>query len=309
MIVVSISGGKDSTATALLAINAYGNDQVKLVYADTGHEHPITTEYIFGYLTRLFNLPVHTVKADFSRHMERKRAWIEKHWADAGVTADRIKRALELVQTTGNPYLDLCVWKGRFPSRKAQFCTQELKAIPLAAFMLAEVRAGGDIEAWQGVRRDESSARANALDYEPACLDRPWAVRRPIVNWSAAQVFSYCASQGVSPNPLYLQGMRRVGCMPCINCGKDELLEISKRWPEEVERVAEWERLVADASKRGMATFFADPDGEGPARLAGEYARIHDVVAWSKTSRGGKQFDLLRSAPSDGCSSQYGLCE
>jgi hypothetical protein len=33
--------------------------------------------------------------------------------------------------------------------------------------------------------------------------------------------------------------------MPCINTRKDELLEISKRFPEEIKRVAEWERIVA----------------------------------------------------------------
>jgi hypothetical protein len=39
-------------------------------------------------------------------------------------------------------------------------------------------------------------------------------------------------------------------------------------------------------------------------------ANIDAVVEWSKTSRGGKQFDLLRTM-NDGrsCSSIYGLCE
>jgi len=45
--------------------------------------------------------------------------------------------------------------------------------------------------------------------------------------------------------------------MPCIMCAKDELREIATRWPEEVARVREWERLVSIASKLGAATFFA----------------------------------------------------
>ena len=36
-------------------------------------------------------------------------------------------------------------------------------------------------------------------------------------------------------------GMGRVGCMPCINCRKDELLEISKRFPEVIERITRFQ--------------------------------------------------------------------
>ena len=32
--------------------------------------------------------------------------------------------------------LDLCIWKGRFPSRKAQFCTSELKTMPLVEYLV-----------------------------------------------------------------------------------------------------------------------------------------------------------------------------
>jgi len=63
---------------------------------------------------------------------------------------------------------------------------------------------------------------------------------------------------GIKPNPLYKQGMGRVGCMPCIHAKKDEILEISKRFPEEIKRVAEWERLVTQVNVLGAgATFFS----------------------------------------------------
>jgi 3'-phosphoadenosine 5'-phosphosulfate sulfotransferase (PAPS reductase)/FAD synthetase len=56
----------------------------------------------------------------------------------------------------------------------------------------------------------------------------------------------------VKLNPLYFLGMSRVGCMPCINCRKDELLEISKRFPKYIDIKREWESLVSMASKRWM---------------------------------------------------------
>lgn len=44
--------------------------------------------------------------------------------------------------------------------------------------------------------------------------------------------------------------------MPCIHVTKGELAEIFARWPGEISRVAEWEKLVAAVSRRGNSTFF-----------------------------------------------------
>lgn len=286
MAVVSISGGKDSHATALRAVEEYGQDRVRLVFADTGHEHPETMDFVTNYLPRAFNMPVEIVRADFADRIARKRDFIARNWEYMGVPLDRVDRALALLHPTGNPYLDLCMWKGRFPSRMAQFCTGFLKSEPLDAFMVVvATELGVRVESWQGVRRDESRNRADVLAYEAPCIDRPWAIVRPIVEWTAQQTVDYVLSCGHRLNPLYRQGMGRVGCMPCINCRKDELREISLRWPLEIDRVREWEILVGEVSKRGYATFFADPDkqGDGIPRETQEYARIDDVVAWSKT--------------------------
>lgn len=307
--VVSISGGKDSHATAILALDKYGPDGVRLVMADTGHEHPITMDFVRGYLPTALGAPITIVRADFSRQIAGKRDFIARNWEYMGVPLARVDRALAILHPTGNPYLDLCMWKGRFPSRMAQFCTEELKVGPLDQFMI-DVRG---TESWQGIRRDESQSRAGALAYEPPYLDRPWAIVRPIVDWTAQQTVDFIISRGHRLNPLYSQGMGRVGCMPCINCNKDELNEIGRRFPDEVSRVREWEAIVVACSKRGTATFFADPDGQDPAarrvRVGAGFAGIDEVVRWAATSRGGRQFDLERALPAPACSSLYGLCE
>jgi len=290
--VVSLSGGKDSTATALLAIERHGPESVRLVMADTGHEHPLTMEYV-EYLRGRLGMPIDIVRADFSRQIAGKRTFIARNWEYMGVPLARIDRALELLHPAGNPFLDLCMWKGRFPSHMAQFCTGELKGAPLDAYH-AEHRA---TESWQGIRRDESRNRRDALEYEPACLDRPWAIVRPIVDWTAQQTVDYVRSCGVDLNPLYSLGMGRVGCNPCINCTKDELNQTARRFPEVVDRLREWEAIVGDVAKRGGATFFPiDP--------------IAIAVAWAGTSHGGKQFDLIKASEElPACSSAYGLCE
>lgn len=300
--VVSVSGGKDSTALLLLAIGR-GADPIA-VFADTGNEHEATYEYL-DYLRGALNIEIRTVRADFARLMAGKRAFIAEKWADMGVNPVRIERALELLHPTGNPFLDMCMWKGRFPSTKARFCTDELKIQPITNdVVLPLLMQGREVWSWQGVRADESRHRATLEETE--YTDPGITVYRPILSWTAAQVFDYAASKGIKPNPLYMQGMGRVGCMPCINCRKDELLEISKRFPEHIERIMEWERLVSDCSKLGSSTFFV-------SRQEGATHETHGIgtfVEWSKTSRGGSNLDIFRSQEDvPMCASNYGLCE
>lgn len=205
---------------------------------------------------------------------------------------------------TGNPYLDLCMIKGRFPSRTRQFCTEFLKTIPATEHALELIDQFGAIESWQGVRADESLARAHLLERE----DRGGGlvIVRPIITWTAQMVFDQLRKHGIKPNPLYSMGMGRVGCMPCINAAKDEILEISKRFPEHFDRIEKWEKLVSEVSKRRNATFFPSP---GDNESANERGNIRQVVKWSQTSRGGKQVDFTRLDEPSACASSYGLCD
>lgn len=308
--VVSISGGKDSTACALLALERFPAAEVRLVFADTGNEHELTLEYVQSYLPQVLGVPVHTVRATFDEEIAGKAAFVAEKWPAMGVSASKVERALRALKPTGNPYLDLCIWKGRFPSRKAQFCTQQLKTMPLGLWQLGLVEAGFAVESWQGVRRDESQNRRNALEREE--LGGGITIYRPIVDWTAQQTVDYVRSKGLQLNPLYSMGMNRVGCMPCINARKDEILEISRRFPGHIDRIEHWEFLVKEASKRDGATFFAAANqGDGlTVAQAVEQANIRAVVEWAKTARGGKQYDLLRVQDETlACSSAYGLCE
>ena len=44
--IVSVSGGKDSTALYCWAIEQWGKDGFRAVFADTGNEHPVTYNYV-----------------------------------------------------------------------------------------------------------------------------------------------------------------------------------------------------------------------------------------------------------------------
>lgn len=305
--IISVSGGKDSTALLLLALERQP-DNMSAVFADTGNEHQITYDYVQYLSDNVF--PIRIVKASFERQIAGKREYVLTKWAEKGVPQSAIDRAAAALVPTGIPFLDLCIWKGRFPSSRAAFCSEELKRNPIINQVQQPLLdAGDDVVSWQGVRRDESLRRSLLAETElkkvyPNGLEL-WNYR-PILEWTADDCFAMHRKHGVKHNPLYEMGMGRVGCMPCINCRKDELLEISKRFPEVIDRIEQWEWAVKEASKRQAATFFAAPsdDSEWSATQT-----IRVFVEWSKTARGGKQFDFLRMDDGPACTSIYGLCE
>lgn len=319
--IVSVSGGKDSTALLLLAIER-GTENLSAVFADTGHEHPETIEYV-QYLSDTVH-PIKTIRADFTQRIAAKAVFIANKWREQGIAEEKVLRALAVMKPTGNPFLDLCIWKGRFPSTKARFCSEELKRNPIVEQVQRPILdAGDDVISWQGVRADESPNRALLSENECKEIDGTTGAElwnfRPILKWTVADVFAMHDKHGVKPNPLYRKGMGRVGCMPCIHARKDELLEIGTRFPEEIERVAAWEKIVGEASKRDMATFFATAQLAGPQQTSDSSLisladhGVWQAIEWAKTGRGGRQYDIFRV---DGeqevgplCTSIYGLCE
>jgi 3'-phosphoadenosine 5'-phosphosulfate sulfotransferase (PAPS reductase)/FAD synthetase len=305
--VASVSGGKDSTATALLALDARTQRYCRFVFADTGNEHEETLDYVHNYLPEVLG-PISTVRAEFSREIDHKRAYAQSVWPTQGVPDAIVERALSVLHPTGVPFLDLCLWKGRFPSRMAQFCTQFLKRIPLDKYLLDQMSEGWHVESWRGLRRDESIHRRNIPDRE--FVAEGFEIVQPIASWSAQRTVDFVIGRGLKLNPLYSQGMHRVGCMPCINCNKSELLEISKRFPRHIDKIREWEQLVSLAAKRGWSTFFTDCFQEGETYEA-IFSRmgIDARVRWAGTAHGGRQLDFIRLAASPACSSVYGLCE
>lgn len=327
--IVNISGGKDSTACYLLALDR--GVPFRAVMADTGNEHPDTIAYAASLGDRTGGPQVEFYRSDFTERMEKKRGYIAKHWPKDGVPQALVDRAIAALQPTGIPFLDLCLWKGGFPSRRAQFCTEFLKSEPIGKQVIEPARRASPVVQWLGVRRDESLNRRNAPMWQVVRTPGLHAMRfyRPLIHWTAQNCFSLAAAHELDPNPLYLQGMSRVGCFPCINVNKSELRAITIRFPEAIDRIAEWERIAAEASKRGAGTFFAadvtpegaalgrkisaikDPEDRRQAGAAAPWPNARAVAEWARTDRGGKQFNLVLGHEDDGlsCSSQYGLCE
>ncbi len=343
----SISGGADSLATALLArerAERTGMD-LRLINADLGaNEHQITHDYI-GYLEQKLGMPIQRVRADFSAEFAVRRETIQHHWSrekrrkehtkeckarakvmtfkarkalckcpervSPPVRQDVIDRAKALLVPTGEPFLDLCMLKGRFPSRTAQFCTEHLKLEPINAVVHPLLEAGNHVVSWLGEMAEESDRRAQKQLIERIrwpSLGGSLILYRPIHKWTKTDNFALAKRHGILPNKLYQMGMGRVGCF-CVNQGKDEIRQWDKRAPEVIDRIRSWEQIVAMVSRGQAATFFAPMLGSVPNG-------IDEVVSWAKTTRGGKQFDIFQAlAKADAeqvglmCESAFGLCE
>lgn len=303
---VNVSGGKDSTAVYLLAIES--GRPFRAVFADTGNEHETVYEYIARLPERTGGPAIETVRADFTRQLAQHRAYILEHWPKQGIAEDIVREAAALHEPTGNPYLDLCISKGRFPSRMAQFCTGELKELPVIQQVVLPMLRSGPVLQWLGIRADESARRAlqpRFNRHESGCY-----LWRPILRWNVEDVWRQHARHGLQRNPLYDLGMGRVGCMPCINCRKDELRTIAERFPEHIDRIDRWEAVVAAANKRRSATFFAALTDPTDSDRPGQYSGIRTLVEWAQTSRGGRQFAMFFGEQAgSGCTSDLALCE
>lgn len=314
--VVSVSGGKDSTALYLLALErmeAKGRP-FRAVFADTGNEHEWTYQFVRDLPALTGGPEIRWVKADLAHRVVNKRNVVQTKWVKDSVPDDIIARALEILEPTGNPFLDLCLWKGRFPSTKRRFCTEELKVQPIIDDVYAPSWSSGrKVVSWQGVRGEESLARSLLPKWQRLRLDGGQVFAyRPLIGWKLADVWAQHAKHGIEPNRLYAHGMNRVGCMPCIMSKKSELREIARRFPDQIERIAAWEALVSEGSKRGCATFFAavdDPTVSATDDISHVTHGVHRMVDWSQTDRGGRQTSLLTRLDLSTPCSQWGTCE
>ncbi len=265
--VVSVSGGKDSGALYMWMVER-GCDFTP-VFADVGNEHEITYEYVAELPRRVGGPDITWVKADFAPQLRRRQNYIRYHWRAIGTDEAEAERMISLLEPSNNPFLDLCMMKGRFPSAMARFCTEELKIKPITDQIYKPLVAAGHVPvSYQGVRADESFARSKLpMRQKVEVMGVPVRILRPMLNWTLDDVIAKHAKFGVEPNPLYREGWNRVGCMPCVMENKQGIKNMDARYPEHVDRIREWERIVSSVSKRGSATFFhahpglfSDPD-------------------------------------------------
>lgn len=274
--VLNISGGKDSAALAILFQDwidsgTIASDRVRRVFADTGWEADETYAHL-----------------------------------------DALRGIFGEIDTVGRPggMLALARSKAGFPQRRGRWCTEKLKVEPLRAYFDALIVQGFEPVSVVGQRAEESEERAMLPTLEDSDFWGGW-VYRPILRATVDDVILAHRRRSVPMNPLYHRGHNRVGCYPCIMEDKGGIRLIAEHAPERIdvirgeEAAQSAERERRNASGAGhfaheRSTFFSP-------KMPG-VAAIDDVVAWSRTERGGRNLPLFAEPPDGGCF-RWGVCE
>jgi len=281
-----LSGGKDSTATALWLIHESGvpRESIRFTFCNTHNEHRFTYEHI-DLLSQRF-----------------------QEWGCAKVEPLEPERG----------FYELAKWKGRFPSRKARFCTQFLKVIPTREDVTRLIREDHEVIVHSGVRASESADRAKLIergfDDMFGCI-----VNRPLLHWTYEDVLAIHKKYDVPLNPLYSYGARRVGCFPCINSNKAEIKLISIHFPERIDEIREQEKSGWGKTNRFNSFFSANvmPDRFKSLTYTNRKGKtlkvgtIDDVVRWSHSRKGAieDQPHLFDDDASLVCPAGRGMCE
>jgi 3'-phosphoadenosine 5'-phosphosulfate sulfotransferase (PAPS reductase)/FAD synthetase len=310
-VVASISGGKDSAAMSLwLTEQEIEHDRV---FCDTGWETQETYDHL-AYLAEKLG-PITWLRGE--RQME---ALVEHK----GMFPQRTRRfcTQELKVKPIIAYVHALLDGGA--CRGSCGGTGDIGGGPpeVQGFACQTCNGSGrrppvDVINAVGIRAGESEARRNMAEWEWS-KDFDCEVWRPLIGWSEEDVIEIHRRHDVRPNPLYLLGASRVGCFPCIFARKAEIRFIADHHPGQIVRIRQLEeRVQAAAFKRQEArgegglyhppTFFQAPirDAEGK-RL---HTPIDEIVAWSRTSRGGRQVELFAGgAAEEGCM-RWGLCD
>ena len=181
-IVLSFSGGKDSTVTADLVTKAIGNPSLVHIFGNTTLEFPTTISYA-----------------------ERFRR-------------DHPYAIFETAVNDEQDFMKVCDDIGP-PARMMRWCCSMFKTGPITRTLNSLYR-NQQILTFYGIRRAESVSRSKynrVEDDSESVKIQKQTVASPIIDWKDADVWLYLLAENVDFNDAYQLGYDRVGCWCCPN--------------------------------------------------------------------------------------------
>ena len=209
-IVLSFSGGKDSTVTADLAVKALSNPSLVHIFGNTTLEFPATVEYA-------------------NRFRE-----------------DHPMAIFMVAKNEEQIFMDVCEDIGP-PARMMRWCCSMFKTGPITRVINSLYR-NQQVLTFYGIRKSESVSRSKykrVEDSSDAVKIQQQTVASPIFFWKDIDIWLYILAEGIDFNDAYRLGYDRVGCWCCPNntqraqfLSRIYMSEQSKKWREFLLRFA-----------------------------------------------------------------------
>ena len=211
-IVISFSGGKDSTVTADLTVRALNDPSLVHIFGNTTLEFPMTMEY-----------------ADRFRRDNPKAIF---------------KTAINREQN----FYAMCEDIGP-PARMLRWCCSMFKTGPITR-VLNNLYRDKTILTFYGIRKSESVSRSkyNRIeDNAEAIKIQKQKVASPIFLWKDIDIWLYILSEKIDFNDAYRLGYDRVGCWCCPN-NNDRAQFLARIYmPEQYDK---WHTFLVDFARR-----------------------------------------------------------
>lgn len=230
---VSFSGGKDSTVTSHIVRTALGSNNILHVFGDTTLEFPFTLEY--------------------KKRFNRKEIDNEANGVKVLVAKNREKNFEDLCQVIGPP------------SRVMRWCCTVFKTGAIQKTISSAFKNKTNILSFQGIRHNESASRSKYERESQSPKISKQTVFSPIIDWIDYDVWLYILTTGIDFNEAYRLGWTRVGCWCCPNNGgwSEFLAKIHM-----YEQYEHWHNLLVDFAKQ-----IGKPDPEDYINEGGWKAR------------------------------------
>ncbi len=181
-LVISFSGGKDSTVTADLVVKALSNPSIVHIFGNTTLEFPLTIQYAQRF------------------------------------KANNPKAIFRIAQNKEQDFYSVCEDIGP-PARMMRWCCSMFKTGPITR-ILNRYYKDKNILTFYGIRKCESVSRSKynrVEDNAESIKIQKQKVASPIFLWQDVDIWLYLLSQDVDFNEAYRLGYDRVGCWCCPN--------------------------------------------------------------------------------------------
>ena len=211
-IILSFSGGKDSTVSADLTVRALSEPSLVHIFGDTTLEFPITMEYV-------------------KRFRENNR-----------------KAIFKIAKNKEQNFYRVCEDIGP-PARMLRWCCSMFKTGPITR-VLNNLYKDKQVLTFYGIRKCESVSRSKYNRVEnsaDAIKINKQTVASPIFYWKDIDIWLYILGEKIDFNDAYRLGYDRVGCWCCPNNNERAQFLSSIYMPEESKK---WKEFLIEFAKK-----------------------------------------------------------